>query len=132
MSNRKLLVGDSALLTPSDVSRRLIRNMVFGDSGSALQTFDQATLDSTGAFLLSELADLAVFTPLQRRGLVTAAVASSLVGLVVDSIVFLWLAFGGLQFLAGQVVGKALMVLITIPVLIWFRNRDARLGITAA
>lgn len=54
MSNRKLLAGDTAL-NPSDVSRQLIRQMVFGDSGSALQTFDQATLDSTGAFLLSEL-----------------------------------------------------------------------------
>ena len=42
--------------------------------------------------------------------LVAAVVASSAVGLVVDSIVFLWLAFGSLDFLAGQVVGKAWMV----------------------
>ena len=37
-----------------------------------------------------------------------AVVASSAVGLVVDSIVFLWLAFGSLDFLLGQIVGKAL------------------------
>ena len=42
-------------------------------------------------------------------------VASSLVGLVVDLVIFLSLAFGSLEFLAGQVVGKAWAVLIAIP-----------------
>ena len=72
-------------------------------------------LASGAAFLLSELADFAVYTPLQRRRLALAVVASSLVGLVVDSVVFLTLAFGSLEFLAGQVVGKAWAVLIAIP-----------------
>ena len=67
------------------------------------------------AFLVSELADLAVYTPLARRRLVAAVVASSFVGLVVNSIMFLWLAFGSLEFLLGQVVGKAWMVLLSIP-----------------
>jgi uncharacterized PurR-regulated membrane protein YhhQ (DUF165 family) len=89
-------------------------------------------LASAAAFLLSETADLLVFTPLQRRGLVLAAVASSVVGLVVDSVVFLSLAFGSLQFLAGQVVGKVLMVLIAIPALAWLRGRDQRLGLQPA
>lgn len=67
------------------------------------------------AFALSELADYAVYTPLQRRRLLLAVVASSMVGLVVDSIVFLTLAFGSLEFLPGQIVGKAWAVLIAIP-----------------
>jgi hypothetical protein len=67
------------------------------------------------AFLLSELADFAVYTPLQRKRLVLAVVASALVGLVVDSVVFLSLAFGSLEFLAGQVVGKTWAVLVAIP-----------------
>jgi uncharacterized PurR-regulated membrane protein YhhQ (DUF165 family) len=67
------------------------------------------------AFALSELADCSVYTPLQRRGLMIAVGASSVAGLVVDSIVFLWLAFGSLEFLAGQIVGKAWAVLIAIP-----------------
>ena len=70
---------------------------------------------SGAAFLLSELADFAVYTPLQRQRLVLAVVASSLVGLVVDSVIFLSLAFGSLEFLAGQVVGKAWAVLVAIP-----------------
>jgi queuosine precursor transporter len=74
-------------------------------------------------------ADLAVYTPLARRGLLIAVVASGVVGLVVDSVVFLWLAFGSLEFLLGQIVGKAWMVLLSIPFVAWLRRRDARLGI---
>lgn len=67
------------------------------------------------AFALSELADFAVYTPLQRRRLMLAVVASSVAGLMVDSVVFLTLAFGSLEFLAGQVVGKLWAVLIAVP-----------------
>jgi uncharacterized PurR-regulated membrane protein YhhQ (DUF165 family) len=84
------------------------------------------------AFLLSEFADLAVYTPLARRQLVGAVVASSMVGLVVDSIVFLWLAFGSLTFLPGQVLGKAWMVLLSIPFVIYLRLRDERIGMEPA
>jgi uncharacterized PurR-regulated membrane protein YhhQ (DUF165 family) len=70
---------------------------------------------SGAAFALSELADFAVYTPLQRRRLVAAVVASSVLGLVVDSVVFLVLAFGSLDFLAGQVVGKLWAVLFAVP-----------------
>lgn len=82
---------------------------------SVLVAGQQLVLASGIAFLLSELADFAVYTPLQRRGLVRAVVASSLVGLVLDSVVFLTLAFGSLQFLPGQIVGKAWAVLISVP-----------------
>ncbi|RWP54359.1 hypothetical protein [Mesorhizobium sp.] len=51
---------------------------------------------STTAFLLSKFADLAVYTPLQGRRFMLAVIA--VVGLVVDSMVFLWLAFGTLDF----------------------------------
>ena len=84
------------------------------------------------AFLLSEFADLTVYTPLARRRLLAAVVASSLVGLVVDSIVFLWLAFGSLAFLPGQIIGKAWMVLLSIPFVLLLRRRDERLGLVPA
>ena len=80
------------------------------------------------AFLLSELADYAVYTPLQERRLITAVVASSLAGLIIDSMVFLYLAFGSLDYLGGQIVGKAWMVLLAIPVIWWIRNRDKSLN----
>jgi hypothetical protein len=72
---------------------------------------------SAVAFLLSEGADFAVYTPLARRGLVRAVVASSMTGLVVDSIVFLTVAFGSLEFLPGQIVGKAWAVMLSIPLI---------------
>jgi hypothetical protein len=42
--------------------------------------------------------------------------------------VFLWLAFGSLDFLAGQVIGKAWMVLLSIPLVSWLRRREERRG----
>ena len=83
---------------------------------------------SGAAFLLSELADFAVYTPLQRRGLVLAVLASSAVGLVIDSVVFLSLAFHSLDFLAGQVVGKVWAVLISIPLVQATRRLTAQPG----
>lgn len=82
-----------------------------GTALAALVAPPSLVLASAVAFLLSELADLFVYTPLQRRGLALAVLASGLVGLVVDSLVFLQLAFGSLDHLAGQIVGKSWMVL---------------------
>ncbi len=70
---------------------------------------------SAAAFFLSELVDFAVYSPLQRRRLMLAILLSALLGLTVDSVVFLWLAFGSLAFLPGQIVGKAWAVLFSIP-----------------
>mgnify|MGYP003993328461 CR=1 FL=1 len=89
-------------------------------------------LASGVAFLLSELADFAVYTPLQRRRLVLAVVASGLVGLVIDSLLFLQLAFGSLDFLSGQIIGKAWIVLLSIPVIWWLRTWDQRRGVQPA
>jgi hypothetical protein len=102
--------------------------ILFGAALSALVAPQSLVVASCVAFLLSEFADLAIYTPLARRRLIAAVVASGLVGLIVDSIVFLWLAFGSLDFLAGQVVGKAWMVLLSVPFVVWLRRRDERLG----
>jgi hypothetical protein len=31
--------------------------------------------------------------------------------------------------LAGQIIGKAIMVLLTLPAIHWLRERDKRLGV---
>ena len=99
---------------------------------SALVAPPALILASAVAFLLSEFADLAVYTPLARRRLVAAVIASSCAGLVIDSVVFLWLAFGSLDFLLGQIIGKAWMVLASIPFVASLRRRDERLGMRPA
>jgi uncharacterized PurR-regulated membrane protein YhhQ (DUF165 family) len=126
-----------ALVLRDLVQRRLgvavsVAAILVGAATSALLAPPALVLASAVAFLMSEGADLAVYTPLARRRLVAAVVASSVAGLVVDSIVFLWLAFGSLEFLAGQIVGKGWMVMLSIPFVAWLRRRDARLGIMPA
>jgi uncharacterized PurR-regulated membrane protein YhhQ (DUF165 family) len=106
--------------------------IIAGSAISAALAPPALVMASASAFLVSEFADLAVYTPLARRRLVTAVLASGMVGLVIDSIVFLWLAFGSLEFFAGQVVGKALMILAAIPFIILLRRRDERLGLAPA
>jgi uncharacterized PurR-regulated membrane protein YhhQ (DUF165 family) len=131
-----MMIGVALVLR--DLTQRRLGTMVSalaivaGAALSALVAPPSLVLASAVAFLLSEAADLAVYTPLARRRLVLAVVASSLIGLVVDSIVFLWLAFGSLDFLAGQVIGKAWMVLLSVPFVAWLRRRDERLGIRPA
>lgn len=84
---------------------------------------------SVVAFGLSELADMAVYTPLRKRGYVRAAVASNLVGAVLDTVLFLWLAGFGLAplIVAGQVVGKAYataaVILVVVIARAVLRNR---------
>lgn len=77
---------------------------------------------SGAAFLLSETADLAVYAPLRQRHRPLAVMASGVVGAAVDSALFLWLAFGSLDFLAGQVVGK-LWMSAGAAVLLWALSR---------
>jgi uncharacterized PurR-regulated membrane protein YhhQ (DUF165 family) len=72
-------------------------------------------LASGCAFLASETADLAVYTPLRRRGYVRAAVASNVVGAVVDTVLFLWVAgFPVWSSLGGQLTGKLLVTLAVV------------------
>lgn len=79
---------------------------------------------SVAAFVLAELADLAVYTPLRERRMGFAVLASGVVGAAVDSAVFLMLAFGSLDFMAGQVVGKLWMSLLAFA-FIAYRRRVA-------
>jgi queuosine precursor transporter len=123
-----LMIG-LALVLRDMVQRRLGRAValaaiVAGAALSGAVAPPQLVFASAAAFLLSELADFAVYTPLQARGLVLAVLASSVVGLIADSLLFLWLAFGSLDFLAGQIVGKLWMVLLSLPFIHWIRKHE--------
>lgn len=77
---------------------------------------------SATAFLFSELADFAVYTPLAENHWLGAVTLSNTVGLVVDSALFLWLAFGSLEFLPGQIVGKAWVTAAAVGILWLIRH----------
>jgi uncharacterized PurR-regulated membrane protein YhhQ (DUF165 family) len=77
---------------------------------------------SAVAFGLSELADLCVYSPLRQRHWTAAVLASGAAGAVVDSGLFLWLAFGSLENITGLLLGKAYMIALALPVVWWARR----------
>ena len=116
-----------ALVLRDLVQRRLGRSwaviaIAVGALVSGYVAPPELVVASFAAFALSELADLAVYTPLQERGFFLAVIASSLVGSAIDSIIFLYLAFGNLDFLLGQIIGKAWAVFTSAPVLYTLRR----------
>lgn len=78
-------------------------------------------LASAVAFTVSELADMAVYSPLRSRNWTGAVVASNLVGAVVDTAIFIGIAFGAAMIqgsMLGQIVGKAWATLALL-VVVW-------------
>ena len=104
-----LVVG--FVLIARDVAHRrhgwkpIVAAILVGTAISAVMS-PQLAVASGAAFLFAELADLAVYSKLRARGFTLAVVSSNIVGAVIDSLLFLWLAFGSFGFLAGQLVGK--------------------------
>jgi queuosine precursor transporter len=88
---------------------------------------------SAVAFGLSELADLGVYSPLRKHGYVRAAVASNVVGSVIDTVVFLTIAgFPVLLAMPGQIVGKLVVTGAVMFAVMLFRLRRAVVEATAA
>ena len=100
-----------------------ITAILAGATLSAFMAPPALVLASTASFLLSELADMGVYTPLRERRLALAVLASGLVGAIVDSAVFLLLAFGNLAYLEGLIVGKLWASLAAFGLLIALRRR---------
>lgn len=88
-------------------------------------------LASGVAFLASETADLAIYTPLRRRGYVRAALASNVVGTVVDTYLFLWIAGFPVvrEVVAGQLVGKLTVTAFAVGLVL--TARVVRRAVTA-
>jgi queuosine precursor transporter len=61
---------------------------------------------SAVAFTLAEIADLGVYARLREKGKPLAVMASQVVGAFLDSAIFVYLAFGSLEFSAGTTLGK--------------------------
>jgi uncharacterized PurR-regulated membrane protein YhhQ (DUF165 family) len=74
---------------------------------------------SAVAFLIAELCDTAVYAPLRKRWPAWAVLASGTVGAAVDSMIFVWLAFGSLEFSAGTTLAKIYASVAVAGVLAW-------------
>lgn len=81
------------------------------------------------AFLVSEMADFSVYAPLRKRGLITAVLASNVIGLLVDTFLFLWIAFGWESISGawkGQALGKLWVTLATLAVIAIYQHTTRR------
>ncbi len=74
-------------------------------------------------FLIAEAIDFFVYNKMRAKGFIYAVIASSVVGIVVDSILFLQIAFGHFKYLPGQIVAKLYMIALGAAVLYWLRAR---------
>lgn len=76
--------------------------IILGAGLSTLLSPIHLAIASGVTFLVSESADMAVYTPLRRRSRVAAWVASNVVGSLIDSALFLWLAGFPMSGFFGQ------------------------------
>lgn len=79
---------------------------------------------SLAAFAISELSDFAVYSKVRDRSRTLGILASGIVGSVIDSVLFLWIAFGSLAHIDGQIIGKVAVSCIAAGALfVWKRYR---------
>jgi uncharacterized PurR-regulated membrane protein YhhQ (DUF165 family) len=114
-------------LTQNLLGRRFVILAILLGAGASWFVASSFAVASGVAFLVSESADFAVYTPLERRW-VLGVLASNVVGAIVDSVVFLWLAFSSLELLRGQVVGKLWITAAAVAVLAVARRASAYLA----
>lgn len=82
---------------------------------------------SAVAFGLGELADFTVYTPLiERNRVYWAVLASGIAGALVDSLIFLQIAFGSTHYWQGNTLGKIWMSVLALPFLFLVRRAVPR------
>lgn len=64
------------------------------------------------AFAISELIDFITYTTIRTRSKPLAVFVSGTSGGIIDSFVFLQIAFGSIQFWQGQIIGKTAIAII--------------------
>jgi len=125
-----LMVG-AALVLRDVVHERLgakwaLSAIASGAALSALFAPPALVVASVAAFVCAELADFAVYAPLRARNQAIAVAASGIAGAIIDSMLFLWLAFGSLELVEGQVLGKLWMSIFGASVLMFVRSQETQ------
>jgi uncharacterized PurR-regulated membrane protein YhhQ (DUF165 family) len=84
---------------------------------------------SAVAFVVAETLDLTVYTPLRKKGRDIAVLASGIVGSVADSVLFVLIAFGSIEFAAGTILAKMYASIVVATYLYWRvgKNRESDL-----
>jgi uncharacterized PurR-regulated membrane protein YhhQ (DUF165 family) len=82
---------------------------------------------SAAAFAVSELIDFAIYTKIRRRNKPAAIATSGIIGGVIDSLIFLQIAFGSTMFWQGQVIGKTAVAVVAALMFKAYRDLSNRL-----
>jgi uncharacterized PurR-regulated membrane protein YhhQ (DUF165 family) len=112
-------------ITQDTLGRRAVIAAILVGAVASYWVAPSFALASGVAFLVSEAVDFAVYTPLRARHWLGAVALSNTVGLLFDSVLFLWLAFHSLAFLPGQLIAKLYMTIAAVGVL-WVWRQQAR------
>ncbi len=108
------------------LGRRWVLGAILVGALLSFGTSATLALASGTAFLVGELSDWAIYTPIAERGRVVLAVlVADTVGLLFDTFLFLWLAFGSVDHWQGTALGKEWMTIAALPV-IWGLRRTWR------
>jgi uncharacterized PurR-regulated membrane protein YhhQ (DUF165 family) len=102
-----------------------IAAVLIGAALSLITSPPSLAIASAAAFMLAELADFGVYSRLRARGKAVAVMASGAVGAALDSMLFVWLAFGSLEFSAGTTLAK---LYASALVAAWLYARARRVG----
>lgn len=113
-------------LVQEALGRRWVVGLIVAGAALSWLVSPAFALASGAVFLVSETADFLVYQPLRTRNWPLAVLLSNTVGLLIDTALFLWLAFGSLEFLPGAALGKLWVTLATVAVLYPWRRRRAR------
>jgi uncharacterized PurR-regulated membrane protein YhhQ (DUF165 family) len=98
--------------------RDVLGAIAAGAGLSWLLASHQIAVASVLAFTTSELIGSMVYGRLRARSVLGAVIGSNLVGLGIDSMLFVPLAFGGFALVPGQILGKTVATVLTVAVLV--------------
>ncbi len=125
-----ILIG-IALALRDYVQERLGKNVTLAaiSIGIVVSYFvnPSVAIASALAFGVSELIDFAVYTRIRRRNRYVAIGASGIIGGIVDSVIFLQVAFGSTMFWQGQVIGKTFVAIIAAFISWGYRDISKRM-----
>lgn len=105
---------------------------IVAGAGLSFATSPSLALASGTAFIIGELADWLIFTPLRARHLVAGYLIGNTWGLLVDTWIFLYLAFSSIDHWQGTALGKFWLTAAALPVVWLLRRRLQRPALVPA
>lgn len=137
MAPSGVLVAGAALVLRDGVHHYLGAKAAFvaiiaGSILSAVLSPASLVFASAVAFLFSETVDLLAYQPLRAKYPSTAILVSGIAGAMADSALFLFFAFGSLEFFWGQVLGKLWMSVLAAALLYLLHMRGKMSGAEGA